>query len=1022
MKRILSLVVSFVLAAGIMPLSGAADPVLQCSVIRAAAAEAREDMGETPENSEAAVEISETGAETAVTSETIAEIAEQLSDPDNDPFDYTDNAAKAAAVKTAESTYPDAIDLRNVDGVSYVTPVKNQNPYGNCWGFAAITAAETSILGDDALRGEYTGDARREAGKIQMDLSEKHLTYFAGVPINDRDDPQNGEGDGPFVLDGQDPVAAIYDTGGQAPTATGLFASGTGPVLESEDPLFEYKGKKGTIQKEWVDGGYRNYSYSPSPQDDWTLDESMRFRRSFDLKESFLLPCPANKIGDSESTRYEFNEAGVAAIKGQLLRKRGVQIGYCNDSFVPALGETHGRYINNNWAHYTFAPERSVHAVCIVGYDDNYAAENFRHESDDPEDYSEEDTVPPGDGAWLVKNSWGSGLEEFPNKNDWGIREALRDESGDPVTDGDGNPVMAGSGYFWLSYYDQSIGTPESLAFEKASEAGDVIDQHDFLPVKEYRSAHVEKEVRTANIFTAGVCEELRAVSCETTYPGTEVTFEIYLLADGYTDPSDGLLMDTVKAGPFEYGGFHKVGLNEPFTVMRGQSYSVIVTQKVPEEGGGSSYVISVKAGYSGTAVINEGESLVYADGTWMDFSALKVRAAILGISEEALDFTPYDNFPIKGFASEKPDVILEAGADGNVVSLSTDGQSYELHYMAWLTDRTGGDYDVVPEWEIAEGGEEVITLTDGRDPSRKVLRAKKYGGTYLIVKAEGIGTVVSPVRINLVSPEIDRIVQADRALTITTRDDLSLGIDGYELSYRLKGASDWNVRNISPAENTMKISGLKTGIYEISLRYWAETAGRRYYSYESTEECAVPPGATAKVSLTNVASGIKVSWEKAEGAKYYKVYRGDKFLFTTSRLYGTDQGVKSANGTKYTYKVVASLTKDDTLGDSLKQRTGTGYRLVPVGIRSLSSPSAGRMTVAYDKNDKAYGYVVRFGLKSDMSDAKVITVKGADTTSRTFSGLSSGKTYYVQVRTYKLENGVRYYSGYCTTKTVKVR
>ena len=72
-----------------------------------------------------------------------------------------------------------------------------------------------------------------------------------------------------------------------------------------------------------MDGGYRNYSYSPSPQDDWTLDESMRFRRSFDLKESFLLPCPANKIGDSESTRYEFNEAGVAAIKGQLLRKRG---------------------------------------------------------------------------------------------------------------------------------------------------------------------------------------------------------------------------------------------------------------------------------------------------------------------------------------------------------------------------------------------------------------------------------------------------------------------------------------------------------------------------------------------------------------------------------------------------------------------------------------------------------------------------------------------------------------------------
>ena len=96
-------------------------------------------------------------------------------------------------------------------------------------------------------------------------------------------------------------------------------------------------------------------------------------------------------------------------------------------------------------------------------------------------------------------------------------------------------------------------------------------------------------------------------------------------------------------------------------------------------------------------------------------------------------------------------------------------------------------------------------------------------------------------------------------------------------------------------------------------------------------------------------------------------------------------------------------------------------YRLLPVGIITLKNPSAGKMTVTYDSGKVCSGYVVRFGLKSDMSDAKVITVKGADTTSRTFSGLTKGKTYYVQVRTYMIENGVRYYSGYCTTKTVKI-
>ena len=56
------------------------------------------------------------------------------------------------------------------------------------------------------------------------------------------------------------------------------------------------------------------------------------------------------------------------------------------------------------------------------------------------------------------------------------------------------------------------------------------------------------------------------------------------------------------------------------------------------------------------------------------------------------------------------------------------------------------------------------------------------------------------------------------------------------------------------------------------------------------------------------------------------------------------------------------------------------------------------------------------------MTDAKVITVAGDNTLSRTFAGMKKGMTYYVQVRTYKLDNGVRYYSGYCTTKTITIK
>ena len=189
------------------------------------------------------------------------------------------------------------------------------------------------------------------------------------------------------------------------------------------------------------------------------------------------------------------------------------------------------------------------------------------------------------------------------------------------------------------------------------------------------------------------------------------------------------------------------------------------------------------------------------------------------------------------------------------------------------------------------------------------------------------------------------------------------------------------------------------------------------------SEKVVIRPGATTKVTLTNVASGIKISWNKVRGAKCYKVYRDKTYLFTTSRLYATDTGVKKKNGVKYTYRVVASRTKKDSSGDSLKDRKAIGMRLIPVGIKSLESTEPGSMTVTYDTNRASTGYVVRFGLESDMSDAKVITVKGAGTSSRTFTGLEPGKTYYVQVRTYKLENGTQYfYSGYCRTKEITIK
>ena len=224
---------------------------------------------------------------------------------------------------------------------------------------------------------------------------------------------------------------------------------------------------------------------------------------------------------------------------------------------------------------------------------------------------------------------------------------------------------------------------------------------------------------------------------------------------------------------------------------------------------------------------------------------------------------------------------------------------------------------------------------------------------------------------------------------------------------------SDGNVALLEGTDYTVSYTNnTQIGIASITI------SGIGNYTGAITEYFEIILGAPRRVTCTNVASGIKVSWEKVEGATSYYVYRDGIYLFKTSALVVTDKDVKYDTGTKYVYKVIATAK---SFGDSPKARTATMYRLMPVGIKSITNPSAGKMTVTYDYCAGGSGYVVRYGLSSDMSDAKVITVKGENTTSRTFGGMKKGKTYYVQVRTYKIENGVRYYSGYCTTKKITI-
>lgn len=107
-------------------------------------------------------------------------------------------------------------------------------------------------------------------------------------------------------------------------------------------------------------------------------------------------------------------------------------------------------------------------------------------------------------------------------------------------------------------------------------------------------------------------------------------------------------------------------------------------------------------------------------------------------------------------------------------------------------------------------------------------------------------------------------------------------------------------------------------------------------------------------------------------------------------------------------------------IGD-YKESIGTIFKINPKStkITSLTRGSK-RFTVKWSKvTTQVTGYQVRYSRSSSMSSAKTSTITSYKTTTKTVKSLKAKKKYYVQVRTYKTVNGVKYYSTWSAKKSI---
>ena len=257
-----------------------------------------------------------------------------------------------------------------------------------------------------------------------------------------------------------------------------------------------------------------------------------------------------------------------------------------NDNVKRAVMEYGGVYVAMSWqdsasgslhynaatkSYYYFGYMNANHAVLIVGWDDDYPASNFPMR-------------PFGNGAFIVKNSWGTGF--------------------------------GGAGYFYVSYYDNVFGRTDLMGVvDDAESTNNYSGIYQYDPLGEVNSmGYQDPTAWFANVFTAKENSSLSAVGFYALAPGTS-----YVV---YTGSSLATLQPSTS-GMLAYMGYHTAKLPKRVPLTRGLPFAVAVKITSP----GTKEPIAIEypiTNFSSAATAQPGQSYVSADGNdWSDLTAV---------------------------------------------------------------------------------------------------------------------------------------------------------------------------------------------------------------------------------------------------------------------------------------------------------------------------------------------------------------------------------------------------------------
>ena len=293
--------------------------------------------------------------------------------------------------------------------------------------------------------------------------------------------------------------------------------------------------------------------------------------------------------------------------------------------------------------------DTSNHAVTLIGWDDNYSADNFA-------------LRPPGNGAFIIKNSWGT------------------DHGHD--------------GYWYISYYDKAfagygLDTISAMAITSAENITNYknIYQYDILGNTFESLGFNSHTAWMANQFTATNDNPLSAFGL---YTFGDSQYLVNITVNG--------ISKCIQEGIVKGAGYHTIKLNEFINLAKDDIFKIAVKLTTPD----SFYPIAIESqreGYSSGASANPGESFISIDGeNWIDLVDYKNLyedgLKVIKFYQYAQDYDLKEaNVCLKAYTTSLGDVSLH---------IKTNSSTYKVGDLVEVILTVSNEGDLVHDLNIS--------------------------------------------------------------------------------------------------------------------------------------------------------------------------------------------------------------------------------------------------------------------------------------------------------------------------------